>query len=181
MGQIQCSHIFVKVTADFQKGEEYIVAHAFNLCVLTVCSQKTMDNALFHVLELARLAQDRSECVNICFSYDINCQYCVHIAKCFNAHTLLPMKHHAVCTVKIIPLCYINGHNNKCNEDFNPIYLGSLCHFHSETAEQFWAYSNSLGLIIHQMNLEYGHKIYFYQVIDWNYHKLMNMCESSFT
>ncbi|PBK94185.1 hypothetical protein ARMGADRAFT_896259, partial [Armillaria gallica] len=98
---------------------------------------------------------DRSECVNICFSYDINCQYCVHIIKRFNTCTILPMKHHAVHTVKIILLCHINGHNNKCNEDFNSIYLGSLCHFHGETAEQFWAYSNGLGPMIHQMNLEH--------------------------
>ncbi|SJL02890.1 uncharacterized protein ARMOST_06231 [Armillaria ostoyae] len=159
VGQIQCSHVFVKATADFQKGED----------------QKTMDNALARALELAGLAQDGSECVDICFSYDINCQYCVHIAERFNARTLLLMEHHAVCAVKIIPLCHINGHNDKCNKDFNPIYLGSLCHFHGKTAEQFWAYSNGLRPMIHQMNLEHGHEIYFYQAMDWNYRKLMNM------
>ncbi|KAK0215692.1 hypothetical protein IW262DRAFT_1299917 [Armillaria fumosa] len=159
VGQIQCSHVFVKATVDFQKGED----------------QKTMDNALAHALELTGLAQDGSDCIDICFSYDINCQYYVHISKHFNTAFLFPVKHHAIRSVKIIPLCHINGHKDQCNEEYNPTYLECLCYFHGEMAKQFWAFSNGLGPMIHQMNREHGHEIYFYQAMDWNYRKLMNI------
>ncbi|KAK0211500.1 hypothetical protein IW262DRAFT_1280851 [Armillaria fumosa] len=132
-----------------------------------------MDNALAHALELTGPAQDGSDCINICFSYDINCQYCVHIGKCFNMAFLFPMKHHA-----IISLCHINSHKDQCNEEYNPTYLGCLCHFHGETAKQFWAFSNGLGPMIHQMNREHGYEINFYQAMDWNYQKLMNIHKS---
>ncbi|PBK95102.1 hypothetical protein ARMGADRAFT_1028524 [Armillaria gallica] len=120
-GKVQCSHIFVLATADFQKGED----------------QWTMDNALHQALMLANLASDKADSIDVVFSYDINCQYCMHITECFEA--------------------------------------SMLSHFHGEMAEQFWAFSNSLGPQIHQMNLEHGHEIYFHHANDWNYRKLVNI------
>ncbi len=139
-------------------------------------SQRTMDNALHRALMLANLASDKADSIDVVFSYDINCQYCVHIAEHFEASMLRPTKHHAVRSVKMIPLCHINGHQDKCNEDFNPIYICCIGHFHGETAEQFWAFSNGLGPQIHQMNLEHGHEIYFHHANDWNYRKVVNIC-----
>ncbi|SJL15315.1 uncharacterized protein ARMOST_18808 [Armillaria ostoyae] len=161
VAQVQCSHVFVRATADFLKGE----------------NQRTMDNALHRALLLANLASDQNDSIDIVFSYDINCQYCVHIAEWWEAPTLKSTKHHVVRSVKMIPLCHIKGHQDQCNEDFNPVYLVCIGHFHSETAEQFWAFSNGLGPQIHQMNLEHGHEIYFHQANDWNYRKVINMSQ----
>ncbi|KAK0215115.1 hypothetical protein IW262DRAFT_1300341 [Armillaria fumosa] len=159
VAQVQCSHVFVRATADFLKGEV----------------QWTMDNALHHALLLANLVSDKNDSVDIVFSYNINCQYSIHIPERFEVATLQLSKHHAVRSIKIIPLCHIKGYQEKCNEDFNLAYINCISHFHGETAVQFWAFSNGLGPQIHQMNLEHGHEIYFHHANDWNYCKLINI------
>lgn len=105
-------------------------------------------------------------------SYDCNCQYCVNLVKRFARN--FPLLKHIVERVRCsVPDLHINGHNNKCQNEFHPAYIPGSSKSNGEGIEGPWAEMNQVGAATRQMN--HGHRMgvitshYTY----WNWQKII--------
>lgn len=78
------------------------------------------------------------------FSYDIGCHYEVNAARRF-----LEQLPEAAPIIKkfrqTIPLVHVRNHKDNCTYLYSSAYVDCAGHFHGETAEQPWAFSNGFG------------------------------------
>ncbi|KAJ7615940.1 hypothetical protein FB45DRAFT_841586 [Roridomyces roridus] len=162
---VQCSHVFVKVSVDLQFGERF-------------CS---VDFALAHALDQKLAAGYTGDVtfkihvgsVDHILSYDSMCQYSVHIIDRFKAD---PNLQHLVPIVKqmrfAIPALHVQGHQDGCMYVYATVYMQATAHFHGETAEQYWPELNQLGPQVRQMNGGHRQDTIIKHHSDWNYKKL---------
>ncbi|KAF9016473.1 hypothetical protein BDZ89DRAFT_961870, partial [Hymenopellis radicata] len=164
--QFQCSHVFVKSTADFPKGED----------------QKTNDMVVKLGYERSGFpppstsdvpSEERDQPSRFC--YDSNCQYSVHVDHRFQHKDLQSMREHIKKATKVINAAHVYSHAGDCIYRFGCFYMEGLGHFHGETCEHFWPKSNGFAPMIFKMNLHHGHEVYFHVAMDWNYLKEINI------
>lgn len=126
-------------------------------------------------MDLLRKASD------LIISYDVTCGYCVHVLQRFINSTELHDVADIIAIARwVIPLVHIQNHNDDCMYRFASAYTENAGHFHGETAEHFWPTGNQLGGQTRQMNAGHCHDTLIDHFGDWNFKKMVNICESRF-
>ncbi|KAF9035671.1 hypothetical protein BDZ89DRAFT_1130289 [Hymenopellis radicata] len=160
--QGQCCYAFVYSTVDFPRGED----------------QKSMDMATARNLERSGLGglKQGDPIPPVDYAYDCMCQYCINLEYRFaNNKELVHLLPVVKQMRKMIGATHVYAHVDICKYIYGPFYMQCAGHFHGETSEHFWPTSNPFDPLIFQMNIHYGHEIYFYLAMDWNYRKTMAM------
>jgi hypothetical protein len=126
-------------------------------------------------MDLLRKASD------LIISYDVTCGYCVHVLQRFINSTGLRDVADIIAIARwVIPLVHIQNHNDDCMYRFASAYTMNAGHFHGETAEHFWPTGNQLGGQTRQMNAGHCHDTLIDHFGDWNFKKMVNICELRF-
>ncbi|TEB21527.1 hypothetical protein FA13DRAFT_1757507 [Coprinellus micaceus] len=161
---VQCSHVFVKLTVDLQLGERF------------VNTDLALAIALRHyrVLDVPELALRHVTSRDLILSYDIACGYLRKLISRFT--TSFPDLVAAASQTRcIIPAVHIQNHQDNCMYEFSAAYTPSSGHFHGETAEQYWVELNQLGPQTRQMNNGHRQDCIIDSHSDWNWKKMMGM------
>lgn len=107
-------------------------------------------------------------------TYDIACEYFVHLEKRFEKH--FPDQLNSVKKMRWgVPALHVQGHQDACTYLFGTAYMECIGHFHGETAEHYWAEANQLGPHVRQMNLGHRQDTIINHHGDWNHKKTMKM------
>lgn len=107
-------------------------------------------------------------------TYDIACEYFVHLEKRFEKH--FPDQLNSVKKMRWgVPALHVQGHQDACTYLFGTAYMECIGHFHGETAEHYWPEANQLGPHMRQMNLGHRQDTIINHHGDWNHKKTMKM------
>ncbi|KAF9022665.1 hypothetical protein BDZ89DRAFT_1137177 [Hymenopellis radicata] len=161
VAQCQCSHVFIKATADFALGEDFGTTDWVHAQGLRRSGLKT--------------SKPEDPRPHIVHCYDCNCSYCVHVDYRFQHDDLVDMWEHVVSEVETIGALHVYAHVDDCKYIYGPFYKEGVGHFHGETSEHFWAWINKYAPQIFHMNIHHGHETYFYVAMDWCWKKYINM------
>ena len=99
---------------------------------------------------LAQSLEQYAEHPHILITYDIACQFSVHLSDRFCIHSpkLVP----AITQAKTaVPKAHIKGHKGDCQYRFALPYIAGAGAFSGETIETDWAETNKLGSSTHKM------------------------------
>ncbi|TEB21039.1 hypothetical protein FA13DRAFT_1834789 [Coprinellus micaceus] len=158
---IQCSHVFVVSTVDLQYGERFL----------------NTDYAWHHAF-LQRGLPTKEELKNLSglFSYDIGCSYEVYAHSRFLAREELSDVADVVAKFEYcVPLVHVSNHKDNCMYLYSSAYKTCAGHFHGETAEHVWPYSNQFGGQGRQMCNGNRHDLYIDMFNYWNFMKLVQL------
>ena len=99
---------------------------------------------------LARSLDAYANHPNILITYDIACQYSIHLVDRFRKHS--PKLVDAAARAKTaVPKAHIQGHKDDCQYRFTLMYTPGAGMFGGETIETDWAETNKLGASTHEM------------------------------
>ncbi|KAJ7501520.1 hypothetical protein B0H11DRAFT_2224403 [Mycena galericulata] len=161
---IQCSHVFVLATVDMHNGERFANTDAALARFL-----RRMDPTKDFTVKLSSVL-DRA------MTYDIVCEYFVHINKRFKNSPYLQDVAHLVERMRWgIPAMHVTGHKGDCMYLFGTAYMQCVGHFHGETAEQYWPDANKVGGHARQANNGHRQDMLVENANDWNWKKTVNM------
>ncbi|KIM36002.1 hypothetical protein M413DRAFT_20657 [Hebeloma cylindrosporum] len=166
---IQCSHVFIKSTADLQLGEKH----------------GNVDYALDHAILNTKprfVSELYLAFVRICdhvFSYDNTCSLCVNAVSRFNKH--FPGEAEFVENIRwLIPLLHVQNHKDNCTYLYSSAYVRGAGHFHGETTEMPWVELNQLAPQTRQMNNGHRQDTIIDHHSHWNWMKTSNMASTLF-
>jgi hypothetical protein len=109
-------------------------------------------------------------------TYDIMCEYAVHIKKRFHQSPYLQDVAHIVERMRWgIPAMHVTGHKADCTYLFGTAYMECVGHFHGETAEQYWPDANKVGGHARHANNGHRQDMLVNNANDWNWTKTVNM------
>ena len=116
----------------------------YNLCALY---HKRFANADY---VLARSLDTYTNHPNILITYNIACQYSIHLVDHFHKHS--PKLVDAIaCAKTAVPKAHIQGHKDDCQYRFALTYTPGAGMFGRETIETDWAETNKLGASTREM------------------------------
>ncbi|KAF9471253.1 hypothetical protein BDN70DRAFT_977471 [Pholiota conissans] len=162
---IQCNrHVFYISMVDLQKGERYgnaDFALAYALRRFTV--NRSLQGARFFS--------------RILLSYDVACQYYVHLVKRFNVS--FPDLLDIVKQIQLlVPKKHLDGHKDDCKYRFSFNYTQGTGRSHGEGIEQGWFETKQAGGSTRQMNHGHRHDTLNDFNNDWNWVKLQDLARS---
>ncbi|KAJ7435497.1 hypothetical protein B0H11DRAFT_2257158 [Mycena galericulata] len=162
---IQCSHVFVLATVDMHNGNGVFA----NTDAALARFLRRMDPTKDFTVKLSSVL-DRA------MTYDIVCEYFIHINKRFKNSPYLQDVAHLVERMRWgIPAMHVTGHKGDCMYLFGTAYMQCVGHFHGETAEQYWPDANKVGGHARQANNGHRQDMLVENANDWNWKKTVNM------
>lgn len=179
--QAQCSHVCVKATVEVPNGEEYV------FCLQRrwqaehpsfPVSYKSVDMAHKMGLEVSGFGNITSDdtAPPAAFCYDAMCNYIKNLVSRWSQTPELAMFTFVFANALIlIGAAHVYAHVDVCKYIYGPFYVPTAAHFHGETAEHFWAFSNKFAALIFQMNFYNGRELYFHLAMQWNWKKEASM------
>ncbi|KAH6905704.1 hypothetical protein BKA70DRAFT_1430575 [Coprinopsis sp. MPI-PUGE-AT-0042] len=163
---IQCPHVFILSSVDLELGEKFV----------------STDFALQRALSTRYLPSDYQQylkylaTVDVILSYDISCAYSVHAASRLGQfRDITPFVNRLRYT---IPLLHIQNHNDNCTYMYSSAYMEGAGHFHGETAEHPWPYTNLFASQGRQMSHGNRHDLLNGVYGYWNFKKVIGLVPS---
>ncbi|KAJ7488488.1 hypothetical protein B0H11DRAFT_1912979 [Mycena galericulata] len=175
-------HVFVRASVDLEAGERLRKLIAVSSRFVNV------DSSLAHGLK-QKIASGwqggdlnveiilEMESIDRIMSYDIACQYHIHVVSRFKQS--FPDLAGIVENMRwAVPLVHVQGHQAGCISAYSSTFMLAAGHFHGETAEQYWPELNQIGPKVRQMN--YGHRqdTVINHHGDWNQKKMSKIVVS---
>ncbi|KAH6894792.1 hypothetical protein BKA70DRAFT_1117388 [Coprinopsis sp. MPI-PUGE-AT-0042] len=158
---IQCPHVFILSSVDLELGEKFV----------------STDFALQRALSTRYLPSDYQQhldylsAMDVILSYDISCAYSVHAASRLGQfRDIAPFVNRLRYT---IPLLHIQNHNDNCTYMYSSAYTEGAGHFHGETAEHPWPYTNLFASQGRQMSHGNRHDLLNSAYGYWNFKKMI--------
>lgn len=106
----------------------------------------------------------------VVFSYDSYCAFCINqLKRAVEQYPEETWFHELLADCEgQVAAAHINDHGPRCKTQWQPVYFGCRAHFHGESVERIWAFSNALGPSTRQMNGGARHDTINFVVDGWN-------------
>ncbi len=107
-------------------------------------------------------------------SYDVACQYYVHLRHCFA--TNFPDLSDIVDLIRLfVPKKHLDGHKDNCKYKFSLNFTKGVGRGHGEGIETSWAEAKQSGGSTRQMNHGHRHDVLIDLLNYWNFDKLRGL------
>ena len=165
-------HVFFLSAVDLQKGERWYLLRAPKNRTITdaiVCSYANADYALAYALRRYTIAHSLSRAKffsHIVDSYDVACQYYVHLKSRFEKN-FCDLADVVDLIRLFVPKKHLDGHKENCKYRFSLNYAKGVGRGHGEGIETSWAEAKQSGGSTRQMN--HGHP---HECSDWSLKQL---------
>ncbi|KAJ7922159.1 hypothetical protein B0H13DRAFT_1525370, partial [Mycena leptocephala] len=161
----QCSHVFILSCVDLPHAERF--ANSDYALAMALRNQKPSE-------EFTCKLQIEVDDVDEAATYDIACEYVVHLEKRFEKY--FPDQLASIKKMRWgVPALHVQGHQDSCTYLFGTGYMECIGHFHGETAEHYWPEANELGPHVRQMNLGHRQDTMINHHGEWNHKKTMKI------
>ncbi|KAF8952930.1 hypothetical protein BDZ97DRAFT_1670418 [Flammula alnicola] len=113
----------------------------------------------------------------ILVTYDVACQYCVHLKSRFSSN-FIHLSEAAASIRLLVPKKHLDGHKEDCKYRFSLNYSKGTGRGHGEGIEVSWSESKQSGASTRQMNHGHRHDTLNDLHNDWNWTKVQGLAES---
>lgn len=180
MGGVLCGrHTLVRKNGigDLQEGERFVSNNDYISLILTQPFRfANMDFIIFSAIYMSLL-------LLLTFSYDICCQWSRNLLKRVpQLPTALQPPADILRNAKLVlPKFHLHNHGLKCQLNFNLNFLRGSAQSDLEDPERYWAHSNPVSMSTREMSEGARHDTLSDHAGSWNWRKIVNFGESSFS
>lgn len=142
-----------------------------------VCSYANADYALAYALRRYTIAHSLSRAKffsHIVDSYDVACQYYVHLKSRFEKN-FCDLADVVDLIRLFVPKKHLDGHKENCKYRFSLNYAKGVGRGHGEGIETSWAEAKQSGGSTRQMNHGHRHDVLIDLLNNWNFEKLRGL------